>query len=85
MQALIHIAAESVVVFPMTNPKRFFQINIVGGMSISDVMLNCNVRKLVFSSNAAVYGEPEITPIDECCPEVPINSHGESKLMFEHI
>jgi UDP-glucose 4-epimerase len=48
-------------------------------------MLKYSVNKLIFSSSAAVYGEPETTPIGEDHPKTPVNSYGDSKLMFEHI
>jgi len=85
IDAVTHMAAETVVEYSITDPKRYFQNNIVGGMNLLNVMLKHNVPKFIFSSSAAVYGEPETVPIDEDHPKVPVNSYGESKLMFEHL
>jgi len=85
IDAVMHMAAETVVEYSMTNPKRYFQNNLVGGINLLDTMLKHNVHKIIFSSTAAVYGEPENTPIREDHAEAPVNSYGESKLMFEHI
>jgi len=85
IDAVMHMAAETVVEYSMTDPKRYFHNNIVGGIDLLDAMLNHKVYKFVFSSSAAVYGEPRTTPIEEDHPKIPVNSYGESKLMFERI
>lgn len=85
IDAVMHLAAETVVEFSVTDPRRYFQNNVVGGINLLDSMLKRDVYKLIFSSSAAVYGEPENTPTREDHPKVPVNSYGESKLMFEHI
>ncbi len=85
VDAVMHMAAETVIEFSMTDPKRYFQNNIIGGMNLLDTMLKYDVSKFIFSSTAAVYGEPQSIPIEEAHPKVPVNSYGESKLMFEHI
>lgn len=83
--AVVHMAAETVVEHSMTNPRIFFQNNVVGGMNLLEAMLKHDVTQFIFSSSAAVYGEPEVTPIEEGHNKVPVNSYGESKLIFEHI
>jgi len=85
IDAVMHMAAETVVEYSMTDPKRYFHNNIVGGINLLDAMLKHGVRKFIFSSSAAVYGEPRTTPIEEDHPKIPVNSYGESKLMFESI
>jgi len=85
IDAVMHMAAETVVEYSMTDPKRYFHNIIVGGINLIDTMLKHQVDKLIFSSSAAVYGEPQTTPIEEDHPKIPVNSYGESKLMFEHI
>ena len=85
IDAVMHMAAETVVEYSMTDPKRYFQNNVVGGINLLDTMLKHNVYKFMFSSSAAVYGEPQSTPIEEDHPKVPVNSYGESKLIFERI
>jgi UDP-glucose 4-epimerase len=83
--AVMHMAAETAVESSMTDPKRYFQNNVVGGINLLDTMLKHNVDKLIFSSSAAVYGEPQSIPVQESHPTVPVNAYGESKLMFERI
>jgi len=85
IDAVMHMAAETVIEYSMTDPKRYFQNNVVGGINLLDTMLKHNVYKFIFSSSAAVYGEPQSIPIEEDHPKVPVNSYGESKLMFERI
>jgi UDP-glucose 4-epimerase len=85
IDAVMHMAAETVVEYSMTDPKRYFHNNIVGGIELLDAMLKHKVYKFVFSSSAAVYGDPESIPIEEDHRKLPVNSYGESKLMFEHI
>lgn len=83
--AVMHMAAETAVEFSITDPQRYFQNNIVGGLNLLEAMRKYRVRKLVFSSSASVYGEPESTPIEEEHPKAPVNAYGETKLMFERI
>lgn len=83
--AVMHMAAETVIEYSMTDPKRFFHKNVCGGINVLDGMLKHGVAKLIFSSTAAVYGEPQRVPIDENHPKKPLNAYGESKLMFEQI
>ncbi len=85
INAVMHMAAETVVEFSITDPWRYFQNNVVGSLNLLEAMRKHQVHKLVFSSSAAVYGEPESTPIGEEHPKAPINAYGESKLMFERI
>jgi UDP-glucose 4-epimerase len=85
IDAVMHMAAETVVEYSMTDPKRYFHNNIVGGIELLDAMLKHEVYKLIFSSSAAVYGDPQSIPVGEDHPRFPMNSYGESKLMFERI
>ncbi len=85
IDAVMHMAAETVVEHSITEPKRFFRSNVVGGANLLDAMLNHDVNRLVFSSSAAVYGEARSIPIEEEDPQNPPNPYGESKLMFERI
>jgi UDP-glucose 4-epimerase len=85
IDAAMHMAAETVVEYSMTDPKRYFHNNLVGGMNLLNAMLKHGVDNIIYSSTAAVYGEPRSIPIEEGHPETPINSYGESKLMFERI
>ncbi len=85
IDAVMHLAAETIVEYSMTDPKRYFRNSIIGGMNLLGAMLRCDVSKFIFSSSAAVYGEPHIVPISEDHPLVPLNAYGESKLIFERI
>jgi len=85
IDAVVHMAAEALIAESVTNPRRFFNANVYYGLNLLEAMLNHGVHKIIFSSTAAVYGEPKIFPIDEDAAKQPINSYGESKLMFERI
>ncbi len=85
VEAVIHMAAETVIEYSMTDPKRYFGNNLVNSVGLLDAMVEAQVKKMVFSSTAAVYGEPIEVPIKETHSLNPINSYGESKLMFERI
>jgi len=69
----------------MTEPARYFQNNVVNGITLLDTMRKHGCQNIIFSSTAAIFGEPQFTPMDENHPQKPINSYGESKLMFEKI
>jgi UDP-glucose 4-epimerase len=85
IDAVMHLAADSLVESSMSEPGRFFRNNVVGGLNLLDAMVKHGVQKLVFSSSAATYGEPVRTPIQETDPKLPVNCYGETKLMFEKI
>lgn len=85
IEAVMHLAAESTVEHSITDPRRYFQNNVIDSILLLDTMLKHNVRKLVFSSTAAVYGEPQKAPIEESAPTMPVNAYGESKLIFERV
>ena len=81
--AVVHLAAEALVGESVTDPAKFFEVNVTGGLNLLDAMQGAGVRRLVFSSTAAVYGEPEEVPISEASPLRPVNAYGASKLAFE--
>jgi UDP-glucose 4-epimerase len=82
-EAVVHLAAEALIDESVRNPGLFYQVNVTGGLNLLDAMASAGVRRLVFSSTAAVYGEPDAVPIPESAPLRPVNSYGESKLAFE--
>src|SRR5262245_7762524 len=84
-EAVIHLAASSLVGESVEKPSLYFGNNICAGVSLLDAMLTVGVKKLVFSSTAAVYGSPETMPITEEAPTNPTNPYGESKLAFERM
>lgn len=83
--AVVHFAAYIEVGESVENPQKYFFNNIVGTLNLLNVMINNQVLKMVFSSTAAVYGEPKKIPIAEDDPKMPTNPYGESKLMVEKI
>ena len=85
IDAVMHMAADTVVEYSMINPKGCFQNNVIGGVNLLDAMIKHGVLKIIFSSSAAVYGDPQGIPIEEDHPKNPVNPYGDSKLMFEHI
>jgi UDP-glucose 4-epimerase len=84
IEAVIHMAAYSLVGESVSEPAKYYANNVVAGLSLLDAMRESNVKKIVFSSTAAVYGEPEKQPIAETDALQPTNPYGETKLAFEH-
>lgn len=83
IEAVIHMAADSLVGESVLEPAKYYRNNVVAGLSLLDAMRAENVRRIVFSSTAAVYGEPEKQPVEETDLTRPTNPYGESKLTFE--
>jgi UDP-glucose 4-epimerase len=83
--AVMHFAAYALVPESMTKPEAYFRNNVVGGINLAEAMLEHGVRRIVFSSTCATYGEPEEVPIRETTPQRPTNPYGESKLSFEKV
>ncbi|MDX2030234.1 MAG: UDP-glucose 4-epimerase GalE [Blastocatellia bacterium] len=85
IDACIHFAALAYVGESVTEPKRYFENNVGQGIALLDALLASEVRRIVFSSTCATYGEPQAVPIDESHPQQPTNPYGWSKLMMEKI
>jgi UDP-glucose 4-epimerase len=81
--AVVHFAAYALVGESMQDPMMYFDNNTGGGLHLLDAMLKVGVKKIIFSSTCATYGQPEKMPMDETLPQRPTNPYGESKLMFE--
>jgi len=77
------MAAYSLVAESVVKPEQYYANNVVAGLSLLQAMRDVGITQLVFSSTAAVYGEPAKQPIDECDPTIPTNPYGETKLAFE--
>ena len=84
IDAVIHMAAYSLVGESVAEPAKYYQNNVTAGLSLLDAMRRQAVLKIVFSSTAAVYGEPEKQPIEEEDRTAPTNPYGDTKLAFEH-
>jgi UDP-glucose 4-epimerase len=83
VDAVLHCAARSLVGESMQNPGAYYRTNVAGGVSLLEAMRESGVNRLVYSSTAAVYGEPRRVPIAEADRTQPINPYGETKLAFE--
>ena len=82
---VIHFAAFSQVGESVSNPEKYYTNNVCGTLNLLNEMVKNKVNKIVFSSTAATYGEPQYTPIDEKHPQTPINPYGKTKLIIENI
>lgn len=80
---VMHFASYIQVGESMANPAKYYRNNLVNSMNILDAMVAAPNTKFIFSSSAAVYGNPQYSPIDERHPLAPINPYGRTKLMFE--
>lgn len=83
VDAVMHFAACAYVGESVANPRKYFDNNVSGGLSLLNAVVDSKVRKLIFSSTCAVYGVPVKIPITEENPQLPVNPYGVSKLMFE--
>lgn len=83
VEGVLHFAAFIEAGESMAKPEVYFRNNSAASLTLLEAMLSTGVRRLVFSSTAAVYGEPESTPIREDAPLRPTNAYGESKLLVE--
>jgi len=85
IEAVMHFAGEALVAKSVREPSTFYAANIACGVNLLDAMTRNNVKKFIFSSTAATYGEPHTVPIPEDHSKSPINPYGKSKLRFEEI
>ena len=81
--AVLHFAALSLVGESGSHPERYYRTNVGGTQNLLEAMRGAGVRQLVFSSTAAVYGEPREVPIPETAPTLPTNTYGRSKLAVD--
>jgi UDP-arabinose 4-epimerase len=84
VDAIMHFAAHAYVGESVTNPRKYFRNNVEGGLSLLNTAVDAGVKKIIFSSTCAVYGEPSSSPIAENTARQPVNPYGVSKLFFEH-
>jgi UDP-glucose 4-epimerase len=83
--AVMHFASFIQVGESMTNPAKYYANNVAATLVLLDAMRQAGVDKFIFSSTAAIYGDPEYSPIDELHPKQPINPYGRSKWMIEQV
>jgi len=82
-EAIVHFAGKALVGESMRDPGATFDVNVTRSLRLLEAALAAGVGSIVFSSSAAVYGEPERVPIPEGSPTRPLNPYGASKLCFE--
>jgi UDP-glucose 4-epimerase len=85
IDAVVHFAGKIEVEESMYDPKKYFDNNILGGLNILEAMIKNNVKNIVFSSSAAVYGIPNKKKVSEEAEKKPINFYGQTKLWFEEL
>lgn len=84
IEAVMHFAAHALVGESVTEPQKYYRNNVVATLALLNAMNRCNVKKIVFSSTCAVYGIPDVIPIDENEKQQPVNPYGFTKLVCEH-
>ena len=85
IDAVMHFAADCLVGESVQNPLKYFNNNVKNSLKLVETMEEFYIKKIVFSSSAAVYGEPEEIPISEDHPRAPTNPYGETKWIFEQV
>lgn len=85
IEAVMHFAAHIEVAESVAHPKKYYQNNLCNTLNLLQAMVDLKIRKLVFSSTAAVYGEPQTELLEEDHPRSPLNPYGRSKMMSEMV
>jgi UDP-glucose 4-epimerase len=83
IDAVMHFAAHSQVGESVEKPALYYENNVIGGLKLLEVVMDAGIKHFIFSSSAAVYGEPESVPISEDHPLQPANPYGETKAIIE--
>ena len=83
IDCVMHFAASAYVGESMQNPKKYYINNMKKSLDLLNSMIKNNVKKIIFSSTCATYGNPKINPIEESTPQLPINPYGRTKLIIE--
>jgi len=84
VEAVMHFAAHAYVGESVSNPRKYFQNNLVDALCLLNAAVDCGVKKFVFSSTCATYGIPQVIPMTEKAARMPINPYGATKLAFEN-
>jgi UDP-glucose-4-epimerase GalE len=84
-EAVIHFAAYAYVGESVSNPSKYYVNNLVYAANLIDRVRKLGIKRFVFSSTCATYGVPAVVPIDETCPQSPVNPYGHTKLAVEYI
>jgi UDP-glucose 4-epimerase len=83
--AVFHFAAKALIPESVTNPAAFYQVNVIAATTMINAVREAGIKRFIFSSTAAVYGNPVEVPITEEHPKAPVNSYGDTKLAFERL
>ncbi len=84
VDAVMHLAARAYVGESVYEPSKYFDNNVIGGLTLLETVLDCGIKQIIFSSTCAVFGVPAQLPITDNAPRQPINPYGVSKLFLEH-
>jgi len=85
IDAVVHFAAFTYVGESVEHPQKYYENNVIGTLNLLESMLKHNVKKIVFSSTCATYGNPQYMPLDEKHRQLPINAYGRTKFFIEQI
>jgi len=85
IDSVIHLASFIEVNESVNDPKKYFENNVINGLSLLNSMIKNNIKKIIYSSSAGIYGNPKNIPIEEDSEAIPTNPYGLTKLMFEQI
>ena len=85
IEAVLHFAAHAFIEEMVIQPRKYFDNNVTRSLRMLDALVDSSVKRIIFSSSCATYGNPERVPISEAHPQRPVNPYGESKLMLERI
>lgn len=85
IKAVMHFSAFAYVGESVNEPSKYYSNNVVNTLNLIDVMIAHDVKKFIFSSTCATFGEPEYIPVDEKHPQKPLSPYGHTKLMVEQI
>jgi len=83
IDTVYHLAASADVYLSINSPEKVYYINLIASIAIANICLKLNIKKFIFASTSAVYGEPEYLPVDEQHSTLPISPYGLTKLAFE--
>lgn len=83
IDCVVHFAANALISESMENPGKYYENNVLGSISLLNSMIDNNVKKIIFSSTCATYGESCYLPVDEKHPQKPVNPYGNTKLAVE--
>lgn len=83
IDAVMHFAARTLVGESVIDPAKYYRNNVVGALTLLDAMRSAEVKRIVFSSTCAIFGDPASIPMDENLPKQPVSPYGTTKLMME--